>query len=156
VCKNQNLSKDFIIRDLTLPKFLCKIKFVFNFLLKVPEMSYKYLKKTTGLTKLNVAKNPHYTLGVLYGKILRTLQKMPEEASYRKYTEEIITNRAKIVQENVTVEDFEKKINCGQAEELIVQAENELVLTRKMLAFKPWESIIARPNADQWTWPPGK
>lgn len=55
-----------------------------------------------------------------------------------------------------TVEDFEKKINCGQAEELIIQAENELILTRKMLVFKPWESIIAKPNADQWSWPPGK
>lgn len=54
------------------------------------------------------------------------------------------------------MEDLEKKINCGQAEELIIQAENELVLTRKMLAFKPWESIIARPTADQWSWPPGK
>lgn len=55
-----------------------------------------------------------------------------------------------------SVESLEKQINCGQAEELIVQAENELVLTRKMLAFKPWESIIARPNADQWSWPPTK
>jgi len=81
---------------------------------------------------------------------------MPEDASYRKYTEEIVSHRAKIVQQSDTVEDIEKKINCGQAEELIIQAENELVLTRKMLAFKPWESIIAKPNADQWLWPPGK
>lgn len=55
--------------------------------------------QTTGLTRLSVAKNPQYTLGVLYGKILRTLRRMPEEASYRKYTEEIVSNRAKIVQE---------------------------------------------------------
>ncbi|NP_001280483.1 NADH dehydrogenase [ubiquinone] 1 alpha subcomplex subunit 5 [Acyrthosiphon pisum] len=119
-------------------------------------MSYKYLKQTTGLTRLNVAKSPHYTLGVLYGKILRTLRKMPEDAAYRKYTEQIISNRAKIVQETVAVEDFEKKIDCGQAEELIVQAENELVLSRQMLAFKPWESLIAKPSADQWSWPPSK
>lgn len=101
---------------------------------------------------------------------------MPEDAAYRKYTEEIVSHRAKIVQQvhsyylfviplmyirliyfqSETVEDIEQKINCGQAEELIVQAENELVLSRKMLAFKPWEPIIARPNADQWLWPPGK
>lgn len=59
--------------------------------------------QTTGLTRLNVAKNPHYTLSVLYGKILRTIRKMPEDASYRKYTEEIVSNRAKIVQEVITV-----------------------------------------------------
>jgi len=54
------------------------------------------------------------------------------------------------------VEDFEKKIDCGQAEELIVQAENELILSRQMLAFKPWESLIVKPSADQWSWPPSK
>lgn len=59
---------------------------------------YNYFQ-ATNLTGLNVAKNPHYTLGVLYGKILRTIRKMPEEASYRKYTEEIVSTRAKIVQE---------------------------------------------------------
>ncbi|XP_050519875.1 NADH dehydrogenase [ubiquinone] 1 alpha subcomplex subunit 5 [Daktulosphaira vitifoliae] len=117
-------------------------------------MSFKYVKKTTGLTRLNVAKNPQYTLNVLYGKILRTIQKMPENASYRKYTEKIVSDRAKIVKESDTVEDIEKKINCGQAEELIIQAENELILSRKMLAFKPWDPIIAKPNADQWVWPP--
>ncbi|XP_050425229.1 NADH dehydrogenase [ubiquinone] 1 alpha subcomplex subunit 5 [Adelges cooleyi] len=117
-------------------------------------MSYKYLKKTTGLTGLNVARNPQYTLNVLYGKILRIIRKMPEDASYRNYTEKIVTDRAKIVQESKTVEEIEKKINCGQAEELIVQAENELVLSRKMLAFKPWEPIIARPSLEQWVWPP--
>lgn len=53
--------------------------------------------QTTGLTGLNVAKNPHHTLGVLYGKILRVLQKMPEDAAYKKYTKTIVTERATIV-----------------------------------------------------------
>jgi NADH dehydrogenase (ubiquinone) 1 alpha subcomplex subunit 5 len=55
------------------------------------------LLQTTGLTGLAVANNPHHTLTVLYGKILRALQKMPSSAAYRKYTEEIISERAEIV-----------------------------------------------------------
>lgn len=44
-----------------------------------------------------VAKNPHHTLGVLYSKTLRALTKIPPEAAYRKYTEQIIHQRAALV-----------------------------------------------------------
>ncbi|KAJ3642353.1 hypothetical protein Zmor_025148 [Zophobas morio] len=114
------------------------------------------IKKTTGLTGLAVAKHPHHTLGVLYGKILRTLQKMPEEAAYRKYTEEIICERAEVLKRNSSVEGVEKQIKCGQVEELIVQAENELILARKMLTWKPWEPLLKEAPANQWVWPPAK
>jgi hypothetical protein len=47
---------------------------------------------------LAVAPNPHYTLTALYGKILRALAKMPQDAGYRKYTEQIVNDRLKVVQ----------------------------------------------------------
>lgn len=72
------------------------------------------LKKTTGLTGLAVAKSPHHTLVVLYGKILRALQKMPESAAYRKYTEQIVCERADAVKSTPDVAALEKKIGCGQ------------------------------------------
>lgn len=53
--------------------------------------------QTTGLTGLAVATNPHHTLGALYGKILRTLQKMPESSVYRKFTEQIVRERAAVL-----------------------------------------------------------
>lgn len=56
------------------------------------------LFQTTGLTGLAVSVNPHHTLSSLYNKILRAVQKMPQEAAYRKYTEEIVAHRLKIVQ----------------------------------------------------------
>uniref|UniRef100_A0A6M2DDF6 Putative ubiquinone oxidoreductase ndufa5/b13 subunit n=1 Tax=Xenopsylla cheopis TaxID=163159 RepID=A0A6M2DDF6_XENCH len=112
-------------------------------------------KATTGLTGLNVAKNPHHTLGVLYGKILRVLQKMPEDAAYKKYTKTIVTERATIVANTVDIPTIEEKIGCGQVEELIVQAENELVLARKMLAWKPWEPLMKEAPKNQWKWPAG-
>lgn len=48
---------------------------------------------------LAVAANPHYTLGTLYGKILRTLQKMPESSVYRRYTEQIVKERAAVLKQ---------------------------------------------------------
>lgn len=41
--------------------------------------------------------NPHHTLGALYGKILRAVAKMPQDAAYRKYTEQLVQQRAKAV-----------------------------------------------------------
>lgn len=113
-------------------------------------------KVTTGLTGLTVAKHPHHTLGILYAKILRTLQKMPESAAYRKYTEQVIVNRSHILQNNQNIEAIEKQIGCGQIEEIIVQAENELVLSRKMLDWRPWEPLMKEAPPNQWNWPPAQ
>ncbi|KAF5306980.1 hypothetical protein FQR65_LT07203 [Abscondita terminalis] len=105
------------------------------------------IKKTTGLTGLAVSAVPHHSLGVLYGKIMRTLQKMPETAAYRKYTEKIICERAQILNSTKDVGQIENTIGCGQVEELIVQAENELMLARKMLNWKPWENLVQKAPA---------
>jgi len=114
------------------------------------------VKKTTGLTGLLVAQHPHHTLASLYGKTLRALAKMPETAAYRIHTEKIITDRAKTVSTTSAVSEIEQKIGCGQIEELIVQAENELLLARKMLGWKPWESLSNPAPPQQWDWPPAK
>lgn len=57
--------------------------------------------QATGLTGLNVSSNPRYYLTALYGKILRAVSKMPQDAAYRKYTEQIVNDRMKAV-ENVS------------------------------------------------------
>ncbi|ESN92129.1 hypothetical protein HELRODRAFT_181748 [Helobdella robusta] len=111
------------------------------------------LKKTTGLTGLAVAKDPHKSLVILYDKLLAVLQKMPASAGYRQKTQIIIQDRLAAVHSEPNIAKLEAKINGGMAEELIVQAEKELTLARKMLEWKPWEGPVKEPPHNQWKWP---
>uniref|UniRef100_A0A6P8SAX7 NADH dehydrogenase [ubiquinone] 1 alpha subcomplex subunit 5 n=1 Tax=Geotrypetes seraphini TaxID=260995 RepID=A0A6P8SAX7_GEOSA len=92
-------------------------------------------------------------LRILYTKILATLQNFPKDAAYRKYTEQIVNEKISTVRLEPDVQKLEEKINCGQLEEVIAQAESELILARKMLEWKAWEPLIDEPPADQWKWP---
>ncbi|TNM91726.1 NADH dehydrogenase [ubiquinone] 1 alpha subcomplex subunit 5 [Takifugu rubripes] len=111
------------------------------------------IKKTTGLVGLAVSHNAHERLAILYSKILGSVQTMPQDAAYRKYTEQLIKDRLQHVETEPDVQKLEEKINCGQIEEVIFQAECELALSRKMLTWKPWEPLIEEPPANQWKWP---
>ncbi|GCB72035.1 NADH dehydrogenase [ubiquinone] 1 alpha subcomplex subunit 5-like [Scyliorhinus torazame] len=111
------------------------------------------LKKTTGLVGLAVAQNPHEKLRILYSRILTVLQSVPQDAAYRKYTEQTINDRLNMVKSEQDVQKLEDKINCGQLEEVILQAEDELSLAYKMVKWKPWESLIEEAPHNQWKWP---
>ena len=65
---------------------------------KLKHLLYR-VKLTTGLTRLAVAQSPQHTLSVLYAKTLRSLQKIPSDSAYRRYTEQIIKERAAAVSE---------------------------------------------------------
>lgn len=118
----------------------------------------------------------------VYNKIIKTLQQVPDSAAYKSYTLATVNDRLKIVQNvRITVDNsiintlncattqcshlvchlvqeadpsqVEQKIGCGQCEELLVQAENELSLARRFVVDKPWEPLISKPPANQWKWP---
>ncbi|XP_058810248.1 probable NADH dehydrogenase [ubiquinone] 1 alpha subcomplex subunit 5, partial [Phymastichus coffea] len=112
------------------------------------------VKHTTTLTGLHIDKNPRRSLSILYGKLIRALQKLPTSYQYRQFTETLIKNRASIVTNMNSIEEIEEKINSGKIEDLCLQAEKELQLVRNILEWKCWESPINRVVVNQWSWPP--
>ncbi|XP_006734981.1 NADH dehydrogenase [ubiquinone] 1 alpha subcomplex subunit 5-like [Leptonychotes weddellii] len=81
------------------------------------------LKKTTGLVGLAVCESPHERLRIF------------------------------MVKAEPDVKKLEDQLQGDQLEEVILQAENELSLARKMLQWKPWEPLVEEPPANQWKWP---
>ena len=90
---------------------------------------------------------------VLFSKNLRALAKMPVDYPYRKHTESLINERVAAMKESSTIEEAEKRIGMGQIEEVIIQAENELMLARNILEWKAWEPLSEQAPANQWKWP---
>ncbi|KAF4025409.1 hypothetical protein G4228_017470 [Cervus hanglu yarkandensis] len=111
------------------------------------------LKKTTGLVGLAVCETPHERLKILYTRILDVLGHIPKNAAYRKYTEQITNEKLSMVKAEPDVKKLEERLQGGQIEEVILQAENELSLARKMIQWKPWEPLVEEPPASQWKWP---
>lgn len=107
----------------------------------------------TGLAGLPVCKNPHSELTRFYRRILRELNKLPDDNKYRVATEKVIRERKEIVETTPNPEDIEKKIGGGVCEELIEQAKHELHLVTIMHKYKPWEPLEEKPPQNQWKWP---
>ncbi|RLN96616.1 hypothetical protein BBJ28_00013117 [Nothophytophthora sp. Chile5] len=85
---------------------------------RVLQMALK--KSTTGIVGLPVNANARQDLIKLYRKTLQEVKVLPvEAANYRGAVEQITNFRLKVVETN-------EDINCGQLEELIEQAEDEL------------------------------
>jgi len=127
--------------------------YLIRFKQKAEPLPIEGMKKTTGLTGLNVVQNPHRALTVAYARILRALEKIPIESSYRQNTEKIVQYRLNIVQEEKDVEKLEERIGMGQVEELIEQAEFELLAARAMIESRGWEPLVEQAPLGQWKWP---
>ena len=74
-------------------------------------MISKVVKESTRITGLAVSRNPHHTLTVLYDKILRTLEKIPDSAAYKQHTKGLVQDRLKLVSTVKEPQELEKKIN---------------------------------------------
>ncbi|GLE04043.1 hypothetical protein PINS_up012954 [Pythium insidiosum] len=99
-------------------------------------------KTTTGIVGLPVNVNARQDLIALYNKTLQAAQTLPEGIAYRKAVEQITNYRLKVVMENEDEDTIEKVINCGQLEELIEQAEDELSVIPMYLEHKLWEPPV--------------
>ncbi|CAN1751449.1 Probable NADH dehydrogenase [ubiquinone] 1 alpha subcomplex subunit 5, mitochondrial [Linum perenne] len=91
------------------------------------------IKQTTGIVGLDVVPNARQVLISLYNKTLNEIQAVPADEGYRKAVESFTKHRLKVCQEEEDWESIEKKLGCGQVEELIEEAQDELKLIEKMI-----------------------
>ncbi|KAK8714759.1 hypothetical protein V6N13_042108 [Hibiscus sabdariffa] len=96
------------------------------------------VKETTGIVGLDVVPNAREVLIGLYSKTLKEIQAVPEDEGYRKAVESFTRHRLKVCQEEEDWEVIEKRLGCGQVEELIEEARDELTLIGKMIEWDPW------------------
>lgn len=90
------------------------------------------VKETTGIVGLDVVPNAREVLINLYRKTLEEIKAVPEDEGYRKAVESFTRHRLSVCQEEADSEMIEKRLGCGQVEELIEEAQDELKLIGHM------------------------
>ncbi|CAL9069113.1 probable NADH dehydrogenase [ubiquinone] 1 alpha subcomplex subunit 5, mitochondrial [Musa acuminata AAA Group] len=98
----------------------------------------KKVKETTGIVGLDVVPNAREVLVSLYTRTLKEIQAVPQDEGYRKAVESFTRHRLQVCQEEEDWEAIEKRLGCGQVEELIEEAQDELKLIGKMIEWEPW------------------
>ncbi|MFS7949691.1 putative NADH dehydrogenase [ubiquinone] 1 alpha subcomplex subunit 5 [Helianthus anomalus] len=93
------------------------------------------VKETTGIVGLEVVPNAREVLIDLYNKTLTEIQRVPEDEGYRKAVESFTRHRLSVCEQEEDWESIEKKLGCGQVEELIEEARDELKLIDKMIGL---------------------
>mmetsp|Transcript_13905 Transcript_13905/g.19911 ORF Transcript_13905/g.19911 Transcript_13905/m.19911 type:complete len:187 (+) Transcript_13905:152-712(+) len=112
-------------------------------------------KTSTGLTGLAV---DHDAVRKIIAGNQALLDKMaasdmPETAQYRINVEAIARYRIKVCEENFDdPEKIEELVECGQVEELVLQARDEMEVLDMYLESRLWEKIS--PNEVEWDWDP--
>ncbi|KAL9544547.1 hypothetical protein MBANPS3_007564 [Mucor bainieri] len=110
-------------------------------------------KASTRLAGIPVHQNPRPHLIQTYNTTLEALTRIPSTAVYRQATESLTQQRLSIVESTENIEEIESKINVGQIEEVIIQAEEELKMVAKIEEWKAWEPLEAPIPKGQWVYP---
>mmetsp|Transcript_19756 Transcript_19756/g.29143 ORF Transcript_19756/g.29143 Transcript_19756/m.29143 type:complete len:184 (-) Transcript_19756:381-932(-) len=127
-------------------------------------------KTSTGIVGIPVDYDAVPKMIVKYQALLDKMaaSDMPEDAQYRINVEKIARYRIKAAQENLDdPEMVEELCNCGQVEELVIQADNEMEVLDMYLEKRLWEyvkDVEVEYNPDpeddhgdvDWTAPPEK
>ncbi|CAH9114852.1 unnamed protein product [Cuscuta epithymum] len=103
-----------------------------------PLMMTAKVKETTGIVGLEVVPNAREVLINLYRKTLDEIKAVPEDEGYRKAVESFTRHRLSVCLEEEDWESIERRLACGQVEELVEEARDELKLIGYMNEWKPW------------------
>ncbi|URD79786.1 NADH dehydrogenase (ubiquinone) 1 alpha subcomplex [Musa troglodytarum] len=112
------------------------------------------VKETTGIVGLDVVPNAREVLVSLYNRTLKEIQAVPQDEGYRKAIESFTRHRLQVCQEEEDWEVIEKRIGCGQVEELIEEAQDELKLIAKMIAMGLTSAELVMLLLEEKEWDP--
>lgn len=101
-------------------------------------------KTSTGIVGLAVDHDAVPKMIIKYQALLDKMaaSDMPPDAQYRINVEKIARYRIKAAQENLDDPDkVEELCNCGQVEELVIQADNEMIVLDMYLKNRWWELV---------------
>mmetsp|Transcript_14887 Transcript_14887/g.16837 ORF Transcript_14887/g.16837 Transcript_14887/m.16837 type:complete len:111 (+) Transcript_14887:152-484(+) len=96
------------------------------------------VKSTTGIVGIPVSTEPRQHLISLYQKTLAAAKTLPPGTAYRRSLLQTTAFRLGVVVETEDIVSIEEKIGCGQVEELILQAEDELKIIPDYLENEVW------------------
>ena len=103
------------------------------------------IKSSTGIVGMAVEPDAKPILLSLYGKTLAALEPVPATSEYRKYVEGLTKERMAVVESTDDLAAIEDKIGCGQVEQLIEQAEDELALIPTLIAARAFDPYDGSP-----------
>ncbi|GMI28595.1 hypothetical protein TrRE_jg8928 [Triparma retinervis] len=99
-------------------------------------------KTTTGLVGLPVHPDPIPALIAANKAVLSALSDIPADAGYRVNATKVANFRiAAAESSNGDISAVEKAVECGQIEELIVQAEDEMEVVEMYVRERLWEDM---------------
>ena len=98
-----------------------------------------YTKQTTGLVGVPVQAEPREKLMAACEDILREIQVIPEDATYRQNVEAIYKYRLQVCKDQNDVKKIEETVGLGHIEELLAMANDELSLIPKYANGRMWE-----------------
>ncbi|KZT02755.1 Ndufa5, NADH-ubiquinone oxidoreductase subunit [Laetiporus sulphureus 93-53] len=109
------------------------------------------IRKTTGITGLNVHHDPLPELLKTYQSTLSMLSSIPETSVYRQGVEALTQRKLKIAENaNGKISEAEKQLDEGHIEQSLDIATDEMNLVSKMIEWKAWEPLVEQPEPGQW------
>jgi len=84
----------------------------------------------------------------IYGKTLAALEEVPAASEYRKHVESMTKERLAVVEGTEDLRAIESTIGCGQVEQLIRQAEDELTLIPTLIAARAFDTYDGATSAE--------
>ena len=113
-----------------------------------PALWARSIKSSTGVVGLEVEPNAKPILVGLYTETLAAIQPIPVASEYRKYVEGLTKERLAVVESTDDLDEIEATVGCGQVEQLIQQAKDELNLIPNLIAANAFAPYDGSPPED--------